>query len=108
MLLLLACVTFSGSRAGCEPIGAELCDTAEVDEVLVSSYEPTTVTFTGAGTAPVVSVGWIGACGYEIPDMDPYSGCETPDLQAIVEARTGLAMASFQGCYAGGDYVVGG
>lgn len=80
----------------------------QVDEVLVSSYEPTTVTFTGAGTAPVVDVGWIGACGYEIPDMDPYSGCETPDLQAIVEARTGLAMASFQGCYAGGDYVVGG
>ena len=77
-----------------------------VTPILVSSYDPATWAFTGAGTAPVSYVGWIGECGYEIPDMDPYSGCETPDLQATVEATTGLVMASFQGCYAGGDYSI--
>lgn len=78
----------------------------DVTEVIVSSYDVSTWAFTGAGTAPVTYVGWIGECGYEIPDMDPHSGCETPDLQAAVERRTGLAMSSFQGCYAGGDYRV--
>jgi hypothetical protein len=78
----------------------------DVTEILISSYDLSTYTFTGAGTAPVVYVGWIGACAYEIPDTDPYSGCETPDLQAIVEPRTGLKMASFQGCYSGGEYTI--
>lgn len=77
-----------------------------VTEIVVSSYDTSTWTFTGAGTAPVTYVGWIGECGYEIPDMDPHSGCETPDLQAAVQAATGLVMSSFQGCYAGGDYRV--
>lgn len=79
---------------------------ANVTEILISSYEATTWTFTGAGTAPVSYVGWIGECGYEIPDMDPHSGCETPDLQTVLEATTGLAMSSFQGCYSGGEYAV--
>lgn len=77
-----------------------------VAEIVVSSYDPAGVTFVGAGTAPVTYVGWIGSCAYEIPDMDPYSGCETPDLRVDVEAYTGLPMASFQGCYAGGTFSV--
>lgn len=77
-----------------------------VSEIVVSYYDASTVTFVGAGTAPVTLVGWIGACAYEIPDLDPTSGCETPDLQAAAERYTGLAMASFQGCYAGGAFLV--
>ena len=77
-----------------------------VTEIVVSTYEPAVVTFVGAGTAPVTYAGWIGSCGYEIPDRDPYSGCETPDLRADVEAYVGLAMSSFQGCYSGGTFSV--
>jgi hypothetical protein len=80
----------------------------DVTRIIVSNYDapPSTVTFLSRTTAPVVNGGWVGACAYEIPDMDPTSGCETPDLQAILEAGTGLAMSSFQGCYSGGEFTV--
>ena len=77
----------------------------QVTEIIVSSYEPTTYSFTGAGSTTVTYVGWIGECGYEYPDANP-SGCETPLLQGVVEARVGTPMSSFQGCYAGGDYTI--
>lgn len=82
----------------------ELPAVHDVTEIVISSYDSSSYTFTGAGTAPVTYVGWIGACGYEYPDMHPHSGCETPDLQAKVESYVGRPMASFQGCYSGGDY----
>lgn len=75
-----------------------------ITSVVLSYYDASTVTFVGAGSAPVDDAGWIGACAYEYPDMDPRSGCETPDLERVVEAYTGLAMSSFQGCYAAGNF----
>ncbi|MDP2311684.1 MAG: hypothetical protein Q8P41_02170 [Pseudomonadota bacterium] len=77
-----------------------------VTEIVVSSYDVSNVTFVSATTAPVTYAGWIGACAYEIPDMNPSSGCETPDLELAAEAYSGLAMSSFQGCYAGGEFTV--
>ncbi|MFN7145920.1 MAG: hypothetical protein ACK4YP_19240 [Myxococcota bacterium] len=75
-----------------------------VEEIVVSSYDASTVTFVSPTTAPVTYVGWLG-CGYAWPDAES-SGCETPDLQAAVESYTRLAMSSFQGCYAGGDFTI--
>lgn len=78
----------------------------DIREILISSYDPSTWVFTGAGTATVIDVGWVGDCAYEIPDLNPSSGCETPDLEANLEGGTGLSMSSFQGCYAGGEYTI--
>lgn len=75
-----------------------------VEEIVVASYDAATVTFVSATTAPVTYAGWLG-CGYEWPDAYA-SGCETPELQAAVEAYTRLSMSSFQGCYAGGDFTI--
>ena len=46
-------------------------------------------------------------CGYEYPDQDPTSGCETPELLANIEQYVGQSAASFHGCYAVSDFVIG-
>jgi hypothetical protein len=77
-----------------------------VTGIVVSDYGGvSTASFASSTTAPVTYTR-LGECAYEIPDMDPTSGCETPDLQVAVEAFTGLPMASFQGCYAGGTFEI--
>lgn len=46
-------------------------------------------------------------CGYEWPDLDPNSGCETGDLIANIKEAFGLSASSFSGCYAGSAFVIG-
>lgn len=60
-------------------------------KVIVSSFE---------------SDGEFLGCGYEWPDMDPMSGCETPDLLGAIKVRLGLTAQSFHGCYAASSFVL--
>jgi hypothetical protein len=46
-------------------------------------------------------------CGYEFPDQDPTSGCETPELLAGIEGLLDLPVTSFHGCYAASDFTIG-
>lgn len=78
-----------------------------VAQILLTSYEPSTVTFVDGPGVPVVDLGYLHACAYEIPDTHPRSGCETDELQAAIEGEAGLPMASFQGCYMGGHFLIG-
>lgn len=82
-----------------------LADNASVVGVIVTSRDPSTVTFAGPAV-PVVDAGWLGACAYETPDSDPQSGCETLELEAALESVSGLVLSSFQGCYYGGTFAV--
>jgi len=50
--------------------------------------------------------GFIG-CGYEFPDKDPNSGCETPELVANIEKVVGMKVSSFHGCYAASNFEIG-
>jgi len=45
-------------------------------------------------------------CAYEWPDMDPMSGCETPELLAAIKVRLGLTAQSFHGCYSASSFVL--
>lgn len=45
-------------------------------------------------------------CGYEWPDKDPNSGCETGELLAAIKDRLGMTASSFHGCYAGASFVL--
>lgn len=46
-------------------------------------------------------------CGYEWPDLDPNSGCETGELIANIKDVFGLSPSSFSGCYAGSTFLLG-
>lgn len=46
-------------------------------------------------------------CGYEWPDLDPNSGCETGELIAGIKEVFGLSPSSFSGCYAGSTFTLG-
>lgn len=46
-------------------------------------------------------------CGYEWPDLDPQSGCETGEFLAAVKERLGMSVSSFHGCYAGASFMLG-
>jgi hypothetical protein len=45
-------------------------------------------------------------CGYEWPDLDPQSGCETGELLAAIKKRLGMPASSFHGCYAGASFTL--
>ncbi|HMY16138.1 MAG TPA: hypothetical protein PKA58_07395 [Polyangium sp.] len=45
-------------------------------------------------------------CGYEWPDLDPNSGCETGELIANIKEAFGLSPSSFSGCYAGSTFML--
>lgn len=79
----------------------------QIVSIVAHAYEPVTV------DAPVgVPVEMINAsdtgiflgCGYEYPDMNLQSGCETPDLITAIEQQMGQQVLSFHGCYAASDF----
>lgn len=78
--------------------------------VVAHGYEPQSVTAppgvsTSAESAETGST-FLG-CGYEYPDKDPTSGCETPELLAAIAGHMGQPVRSFHGCYAASDFTIG-
>jgi hypothetical protein len=78
--------------------------------IVAHAYE--SVTVNGPAGVPVETwsaeqTGQFLGCGYEYPDTDPYSGCETPELLAAIEQHLGQPILSFHGCYAASDFVIG-
>jgi hypothetical protein len=98
----------------------------------VTSYEPTRWTITAAPDTKILSVIALGyhaqelsvpigaevsihtydqgdsvvGCAYVWPSDD--QGCDTPGTVAAMEEKSGLSLNSFQGCYTGTSFVVGG
>jgi len=77
--------------------------------VYAHGYGPQTVS-APAGVATTAfsfeTDGQFLGCGYEYPDKDPTSGCETPELLAAVSQYTQLPVSSFHGCYAAADFQI--
>ncbi|MBK8255971.1 MAG: hypothetical protein IPK82_25305 [Polyangiaceae bacterium] len=81
----------------------------ELVEVIAHGYHPQSVNAPSAASVSVLSFetdGTFIGCGYEIPDMDPTSGCETGPLLSGIEGLTGLSVSSFHGCYAMSDVTI--
>lgn len=81
----------------------------QIVAVIASAYEPVTVNAPAGVPVDVVDFTQSGAffgCGYEYPDQDPTSGCETPELLASIEQYTQQSVMSFHGCYAASDFVI--
>lgn len=79
-------------------------------EIIAHGYDPQTVNApqgVPTTTFSFVQNGVFLGCGYEYPDQDPTSGCETPELLAAIQQHTGQTAASFHGCYAASDFVIG-
>ncbi|WP_205525692.1 hypothetical protein, partial [Pyxidicoccus trucidator] len=75
---------------------------ADLQYILVLGYDAQSVDAPPGVEVKVLdneTRGFIPECGYEYPDDDPYSGCETPDLLAQVKQLTGQDVSSFHGCY---------
>lgn len=77
--------------------------------VVAHAYEPVTVE--APEGVPVEAFDFTQAhvfwgCGYEYPDKDPHSGCETPELLAAIENHMQAPVMSFHGCYAASDFVI--
>lgn len=79
----------------------------QIVSITAHSYEPVTVDAPEGTTVETIDIEQTGAflgCGYEYPDRDLHSGCETPDLIAAVEHKMGQQVLSFHGCYAASDF----
>jgi hypothetical protein len=81
----------------------------EIVSVTAAGYENVTVTAPAGVPTTVLSYvqnqQFLG-CGYEYPDQDPWSGCETPELLDAVTQYAGQSVSSFHGCYAASDFVI--
>lgn len=81
----------------------------ELVEVIANGYEPQTVVAPAGVPTTAFSFETGGdflGCGYEYPDQDPTSGCETPELFAAVSAYTQLPISSYHGCYQASDFTI--
>lgn len=81
----------------------------QIVSIVVSGYDAQTVNAppgTPVTTLSYAQNGGFLGCGYEYPDADPYSGCETPELLTNIEQYVGQSVASFHGCYAASDFVI--
>lgn len=81
-----------------------------LESIVVSGYE--TVSVDGPAGVPVYTMiaeqsGSFVGCGYEYPDQDPNSGCESPELITSIEHLLGQPAISFHGCYAASDFNIG-
>lgn len=81
----------------------------QIVTIFAHAYEPVTVS--GPAGVPVEVIdftqnGQFLGCGYEYPDKDPTSGCETPQLLTAIEQHVGQPVNSFHGCYAASDFVI--
>jgi hypothetical protein len=77
--------------------------------VVAHAYEPVTVQVPEGVPVETLNFSETGkflGCGYEYPDADPHSGCETPQLLAAIEEYMGQPALSFHGCYAASDFVI--
>ncbi len=82
----------------------------KIVSITASGYDAVTVN--GPAGVPVDTLdfsqtGEFLGCGYEYPDTDPHSGCESPELIAAVEQHMGQKVNSFHGCYAASDFDIG-
>ena len=71
---------------------------AVIDEIILAGYN--SHIYSAPSGVPVTDLSGtmtLGACGYSLP----YNGgsCDTNVYIALTEARTGLSMSSFTGCY---------
>jgi len=81
----------------------------QIVSVVAHAYEPVTVSAPAGVPVETLNASQNGSflgCGYEYPDKDPYSGCETPELLAAVEQHMQQPVRSFHGCYAASDFVI--
>jgi hypothetical protein len=77
--------------------------------VIAHGYDAQTVTAPPGVPTTALSYqanGQFLGCGYEYPDTDPHSGCETPELLAEITKLTALPVSSFHGCYAAADFQI--
>jgi hypothetical protein len=77
--------------------------------IVAHAYEPVTVDAPAGVPVATLNTSQAGVflgCGYEYPDKDPYSGCETPELLAAVQQHMQQPALSFHGCYAASDFVI--
>lgn len=81
-----------------------------IKRVIATGYEEQTFLITPQGatvsTLDYETHGAFIGCGYEWPDTDPMSGCETPELLAQIEALLQVEPTSFHGCYAASAFVM--
>jgi len=81
----------------------------EIVSVTAAGYEAVTVNAPAGVPTTTISYAqsqqFLG-CGYEFPDQDPWSGCETPELLDAVAQLVGRKVSSFHGCYAASDFVI--
>ncbi|MBK8255970.1 MAG: hypothetical protein IPK82_25300 [Polyangiaceae bacterium] len=81
-----------------------------IKRVIATGYEEQAVTISPVGTTVSTldyeTHGAFVGCGYEWPDTDPMSGCETPELLAQIEGLLQLEPTSFHGCYAASAFVM--
>lgn len=78
-------------------------------EVVAHGYHTQSVSAPAGVPASAVSYETDGiflGCGYEWPDMDPTSGCETDQLVPAIETFMGQPVSSFHGCYAMSDVTI--
>jgi len=81
-----------------------------LESIIVSGYK--TVSVNGPAGVPVQTLsaeqtGSFVGCGYEYPDQDPTSGCETGQFLSAVENLVGQPAISFHGCYAASEFNIG-
>lgn len=77
--------------------------------VVAHAYEAVTVNAPAGVPVDILNTAQTGkflGCGYEVPDKDPFSGCETPELLTAIEQQMQQPVRSFHGCYAASDFVI--
>jgi hypothetical protein len=82
----------------------------QIVSIVAHAYEAVTVNAPPGVAVTTLSASQTGeflGCGYEYPDKDLQSGCETPDLLSAIEQYTGQQVLSFHGCYAASDFTIG-
>ena len=79
----------------------------QLRQVIINGYEPSVLENQPDGVEVIDLTGpgrYLSACSYVWPGDD--QGCDTGALVRGAEARTGLTLTSFQGCYSGAGFVL--
>jgi len=81
---------------------------ANITQVILNGYHPSTVSGLASGTTVEHRTGpgnYLSACAYDWPGTSG-TGCSTPTLVSQLQSLTGLQLNSLQGCYHGTSWTL--